>query len=98
MLTTPGVTYIDPNGNERYMDLATRAYKDRIIFLQGEINAEMAASIVMQLYVLESEAADKPIKMIIQSPGGEITSGYAIIDVMNKIKCPVHTQATGTVA
>lgn len=98
MLNTPGVTYIDPNGNERYMDLATRAYKDRIVFLQGEINAEMAASIVMQLYVLESEDPNKPIKMVIQSPGGEITSGYAIIDVMNKIKCPVYTQATGTVA
>ena len=74
MLGTPGVTYVDPNGNERYMDLLTRAYKDRIVYLQGEIDAEMSESISLQLLILEAEDANKPIKMIIHSPGGEIYS------------------------
>ena len=98
MLGTPGVTYVDPNGNERYMDLLTRAYKDRIVYLQGKIDAEMSESISLQLLILEAEDANKPIKMIIHSRGGEIYSGNSIIDTMNKIKCPVHTIATGEVA
>lgn len=98
MLGTPGVTYVDPNGNERYMDLLTRAYKDRIVYLLGDIDAEMSESISLQLLILEAEDANKPIKMIIFSRGGEIYSGNNIIDTMNKIKCPVHTVATGMVA
>ena len=98
MLNTPGVTWTDPNGNDRIMDITSRAYKDRIIYLQGEINDELAADIELQLLILESESQDKPIKMVIQSPGGMVQAGYTIIDRMHKVKCPVYTQATGIVA
>lgn len=94
----PGVTWTDSNGNDRLIDIASRAYKDRIIYLQGEITEELAAEIELLLLTLESENKEKPIKMIIQSPGGSIQAGYTIIDAMKKVKCPVYTQATGLVA
>ena len=98
MLGTPGVIWTDENGTDRYVDLSTRLLRDRIILLEGEINSETAASIVAQLRYLESESVDKPITMLIQSPGGEINSGYSIIDTMNNIKCPVYTVAMGMTA
>ena len=98
MLGTPGVIWTDENGTDRYVDLSTRLLRDRIILLEGEINSEAAASIVAQLRYLESENADKPITMLIQSPGGEINAGYSIIDTMNDIKCQIHTVAMGMTA
>lgn len=98
MLNTPGVTWTDPNGNDRYMDLATRLFKDRIVVVEGEITAEMATSITGQLRVLEAEDKEKPIKMLIQSPGGDVEAGWAIIDTMNLVKCPVSTIVQGCVA
>ena len=98
MLNTPGVIWTDENGTDRYVDLSTRLLRDRIILLEGEINSEVAASIVAQLRYLESESNEKPITMLIQSPGGEINAGYAIVDVMNNLKCPVHTVAMGMTA
>lgn len=98
MLNTPGVIWTDENGTDRYVDLSTRLLRDRIILLEGEINSEVAASIVAQLRYLESESNEKPITMLIQSPGGEINAGYAIVDAMNNLKCPVHTVAMGMTA
>lgn len=97
-LGIPGVIWTDENGTDRYVDLATRLLRDRIILIEGEINSRMSAAIVAQLRYLESESADKPITLLIQSPGGEINAGYAIIDTMNDIKCPVHTIAMGMTA
>lgn len=98
MLGTPGVIWTDENGTDRYVDLSTRLLRDRIILLEGEINSEVAASIIAQLRYLESENKDKPITLLIQSPGGEVNAGWAIIDVMRNLKCPVHTVAMGMTA
>ena len=98
MLGTPGVIWTDEIGTDRYVDLSTRLIRDRIILLEGEINSEIAASIIAQLRYLESENKDKPITLLIQSPGGEVNAGWAIIDVMRNLKCPVHTVAMGMTA
>ena len=98
MLGTPGVLHTDENNNTRMIDLATRLLTDRIIMVEGEINNEMAVSIIAQLRYLESQDKEKPITMFIQSPGGDVSAGYAIIDTMNDIKCPVHTVAMGMTA
>lgn len=98
MLGTPGVLHTDENNNTRMIDLATRLLTDRIIMVEGEINNEMAVSVVAQLRYLESQDKEKPITMFIQSPGGDVAAGYAIIDTMNDIKCPVHTVAMGMTA
>lgn len=98
MLGTPGVLHTDENNNTRMIDLATRLLTDRIIMIEGEINNEMAVSVVAQLRYLESQDKEKPITMFIQSPGGDVSAGYAIIDTMNDIKCPVHTVAMGMTA
>lgn len=98
MLGTPGVLHTDENNNTRMIDLATRLLTDRIIMVEGEINNEMAVSIIAQLRYLESQDKEKPIIMFIQSPGGDVSAGYAIIDTMNDIKCPVHTVAMGMTA
>ena len=94
----PGVMWTDGNGNDRYTDLPTRLLKDRIIILEGEITAEMAMGICAQLRYLESEDKEKPIKMLIQSPGGDVDAGWAIIDTMNDIKPKVATIVQGCVA
>ena len=98
MLGTPGVIWTDENGTDRYVDLSTRLLRDRIILLEGTIDSETAASVVAQLRYLESQDKEKPITMFIQSPGGDVSAGYAIIDTMNDIKCPVHTVAMGMTA
>lgn len=98
MLGTPGVLHTDENNNTRMIDLATRLLTDRIIMVEGEINNEMAVSVIAQLRYLESQDKEKPVTMFIQSPGGDVSAGYAIIDTMNDIKCPVHTVAMGMTA
>lgn len=98
MSNMPGVMWTDGNGNDRYTDLPTRVLKDRIIILEGEITPEMAMSICTQLRYLESEDKEKPIKMLIQSPGGDVDAGWAIIDTMNLVSCPVSTIVQGCVA
>ena len=94
----PGVMWTDANGSDRYTDLPTRLLKDRIIILEGEITPEMAMGICAQLRYLESENKEKPIKMLIQSPGGDVDAGWAIIDTMNDIKPKVATVVQGCVA
>lgn len=94
----PGVMWTDANGSDRYTDLPTRLLKDRIIILEGEITPEMAMGICAQLRYLESEDKEKPIKMLIQSPGGDVDAGWAIIDTMNDIKPKVSTIVQGCVA
>jgi len=98
MLGIPGVVWTDSKGNDSFINLATRLAKDRIIILQGEIEDEMAMEIVAQLRYLESEDKEKPIKMLIQSPGGSVSAGWSIIDTMNDIKCPISTIVQGDVA
>lgn len=80
---------------ERSYDIYSRLMKDRIVMLQGVVEDYSANLIVAQLLYLESTNADKPVKLFINSPGGSVTSGLAIYDTMQFIKCPVHTYVMG---
>ena len=94
----PTVLRKDDLGRERVYDLASCMLANRIILLTEPINDETAAAITSQLLYLEAENSEDPITMYINSPGGSISSGFAIYDVMNKIKCPVHTMVMGIAA
>ncbi len=80
---------------ERSYDIFSRLLKERIIFLNGEVNDTSSSLIVAQLLFLESENPDKDIYMYINSPGGVITSGMAIYDTMQYIKPDVATLCIG---
>lgn len=83
---------------ERSYDIYSRLLKDRIIMLSGEINDDIAASIVAQLLFLEAEDPEKDIYLYINSPGGVVTSGMSIYDTMNYIKADVSTICIGQAA
>ena len=84
--------------NERSYDIYSRLLEDRIIFLSGEINDQIANSVVAQLIYLEGKNPDKDIFMYINSPGGSVSAGMAIYDTMNYIKCDVSTICIGLAA
>lgn len=83
---------------ERAYDIYSRLLKDRIIMLSGEVNDQVANSIIAQLLFLDAQDNTKDISLYINSPGGVITSGMAIVDTMNFIKSDVSTIATGMAA
>lgn len=83
---------------ERSYDIYSRLLKDRIVMLSGEINDDLASSIVAQLLFLEAEDPQKDIYLYINSPGGVITSGFSIYDTMNYIKPDICTICIGQAA
>ena len=83
---------------ERSYDIYSRLLKDRIIFLGGPIDDHISNLVVAQLLFLEAEDPDKDIHLYINSPGGVVTSGMAIYDTMQYIKCPVSTICIGQAA
>ena len=83
---------------ERSYDIFSRLLKDRIIFLGEDVNSTTASLIIAQMLFLESEDPDKEIYFYINSPGGSVTDGLAIVDTMNYIKCPVSTFCVGLAA
>ena len=83
---------------ERSYDIFSRLLKDRIIYLGEDVNPTTSSLIVAQMLFLESEDPDKEIDLYINSPGGSITDGMAIVDTMNYIKCPVSTICVGMAA
>jgi len=83
---------------ERSYDIFSRLLKDRIIFLSEDVNHASASLVVAQLLFLESEDPDREIHLYINSPGGSITDGMAIVDTINYIKCPVSTICVGLAA
>ena len=86
------------NRGERSFDIYSRLLKDRIIFLGEEVNDVTASLVVAQMLFLEAEDPDKDISLYINSPGGSITSGMAIYDTMQYIKCDVSTICIGMAA
>ena len=86
------------NRGERSFDIYSRLLKDRIIFLDGEVNDVSASLIVAQLLFLEGEDPDKDISLYINSPGGSVSAGMAIYDTMQYIKCDVSTICIGMAA
>lgn len=93
----PYVIEQTPRG-ERSYDIYSRLLNDRIIFLGEEINSVSANLVVAQLLHLESQDAEKDISLYINSPGGEVYSGLAILDTMNFIKPQVSTICVGMAA
>ena len=83
---------------ERSFDIYSRLLKERIVFLTGEVQDEVASLICAQLLFLESENPNKDIAFYINSPGGVVTSGMAIFDTMNYIRCDVSTLCIGQAA
>ena len=83
---------------ERAYDIYSRLLRERIIFVTGEINDHMANTVVAQLLFLESEDPKKDISLYINSPGGSVTAGMAIVDTMNHIKPEVSTICVGIAA
>lgn len=80
---------------ERSYDIYSRLLRDRVILLEGEISDQMANLIVAQLLFLESEDPDKDINLYINSPGGSVTAGLAVLDTMQFINCDVSTIVMG---
>jgi ATP-dependent Clp protease protease subunit len=81
---------------ERSFDIYSRLLRERIVFLNGEVNDTVSALVCAQLLFLEAENPKKPIYLYINSPGGVVTSGFAMYDTMQFIKSPVHTLCMGT--
>ena len=86
------------NRGERSYDIFSRLLKDRIVFLSEEVNDVTASLVVAQMLFLEGEDPEKDISFYINSPGGSITSGMAIYDTMQYIKCDVSTICVGMAA
>jgi len=81
---------------ERSFDIYSRLLRERIVFLNGEVNDGVSALVCAQLLFLEADNPNKPIHLYINSPGGVVTSGFAMYDTMRYIKAPVHTVCMGT--
>ena len=86
------------HGGERAYDIYSRLLKDRIVFVSGEVEDGMANAIVAQLLFLQASDSEKEISMYINSPGGSVTAGLAILDTMKMLKCPVATYCVGQAA
>jgi ATP-dependent Clp protease protease subunit len=81
---------------ERSFDIFSRLLRERIVFVNGEVNDAMSSLVCAQLLFLESESPKKPIDLYINSYGGMVTSGFAMYDTMQFIKSPVRTLCIGT--
>ncbi|MBA1434655.1 ATP-dependent Clp endopeptidase proteolytic subunit ClpP [Bombilactobacillus bombi] len=96
-MLVPTVIEQSPRG-ERAYDIYSRLLKDRIIMLSGEVNDQMANTVIAQLLFLDAQDSKKDIYMYINSPGGSVTAGLAIMDTMNFVKADVQTIAMGMAA
>lgn len=97
MSLVPIVIEESPKG-ERSFDIYSRLLRDRIVMVSGPIETNMANTIIAQLLFLESENPNADISMYINSPGGDVSAGEAILDTMRYIKAPVSTIGMGLVA
>ena len=85
-------------GGERAYDIYSRLLKDRIVFVGGEIDDDTANAVVAELLFLQAQDPEKEVSMYINSPGGSVTAGLAILDTMKMVKCPVATYCVGQAA
>ena len=94
------IPYVVDNvlNGERSYDIYSRLLEDRIIFLGGEITTEVANSVIAQMLFLEAKDSAKDISLYLNTPGGAIDAGLAIMDTMNYIKCDVSTICVGLCA
>ena len=84
--------------NKEMEDLASKLLKSRTVVISQQVDAELTAKVLSQLVLLEQEGHEVPVTVFINSPGGEIFSGFAIFDMLNFIACPVTTIVTGFAA
>ena len=84
--------------NKEMEDLASKLIKSRTVVISQQVDAELTAKVLSQLVLLEQEGHEEPVTVFINSPGGEIFSGFAIFDMLNFIACPVTTIVTGFAA
>ncbi len=95
MALVPMVVEQSPRG-ERSFDIFSRLLRERIIFLNGEVNDDSASLVCAQLLFLESENPDREIALYINSPGGVVSAGFAIYDTMQFVRSPVATLCMGS--
>jgi ATP-dependent Clp protease protease subunit len=93
----PTVTEVTHRG-EREWNIFSRLLKDRIVFIGTEIDDFVANAVIAQFLFLESEDPEKDIQVYVNSPGGIVTSGLAIFDTMQHVRCPVATMCIGQAA
>lgn len=86
------------NGNDREYDIYSRLLKERIIFLDEDVSSQSASVVIAQLLFLQMEDPNADITMYINSPGGDVPPGLAIVDTMNYISCDISTVVIGTAA
>ena len=84
--------------NKEMEDLASKLLKSRTVVISQQVDAELTAKVLSQLVLLEQEGHEEPVTVFINSPGGDIFSGFAIFDMLNFIACPVTTIVTGFAA
>ena len=84
--------------NKEKEDLASKLLNSRTVVISQQVDAELTAKVLSQLVLLEQEGHEEPVTVFINSPGGEIFSGFAIFDMLNFIACPVTTIVTGFAA
>ncbi len=84
--------------NKELEDLASKLLKSRTVVISQQVDAELTAKVLSQLVLLEQEDHEEPVTGLINSPGGDIFSGFAIFDMLNFIACPVTTIVTGFAA
>ncbi|MES1902539.1 MAG: hypothetical protein MHPSP_001420 [Paramarteilia canceri] len=84
--------------SDSFMDMATRLFYERIIFLDSKIDSKVSTLLISQLLLLQSDNPNKVIKLYINSPGGSVYDGLGIYDTIQHIKCPVHTFCVGLAA
>ena len=84
--------------NEELEGMASKLLKSRTVVISQQVDAKLTAKVLSQLVLLEQEGTEEPITVFINSPGGEIFSGFAIFDMLNFIACPVTTIVTGFAA
>lgn len=93
----PMVVERGPNG-ERAYDIYSRLLKDRIVFIGDEVTDHLANLVIAEILFLEKEDPDKDIDVYINSPGGSVSAGLAMFDVMNHVKCDIATTCVGMAA
>lgn len=97
MIITPNVIE-SARGGKYAVDPYSRLLESRIIMVFNEINDDLAASVISQLLMLDAQDSNAEIQIYINSPGGSVTAGFAILDVMRHIKAPISTVAVGSCA
>ena len=91
----PSVISKQPNGGERQFDIYSRLLNESLVFLNGSVIDESAASVVAQIMHLGAEKCNTPIKLYVNSPGGSVTAGLAIVDAMNLVPNDIETTVIG---